>query len=177
MNGELALGPDADGTTAGVKLGDFQPGAVAGDLSNLGVGDQALAVYAVREDGTAVSDVSLVRWTIPDTPPPVPCGPGGDPAACVDTGAVPPLVPLPPVDEAHDGFLEGVAASALRAYQQRSGSSLSPVEQWPPLSCPLRFVVLMVGLVSPENRNFVVFEHIARTVHQVSGLACQCALG
>lgn len=43
------------------------------------------------------------------------------------------------------------------------------IDAFPPLTCPLSFAVVLVGLPSPENRNMEVFDLISRNLNEVRG--------
>ena len=48
--------------------------------------------------------------------------------------------------------------------------------EWPRLRCPLTFLVLLIGVPHPKNKNLVVFEHIAEGLVKVRNDGCSRAL-
>ena len=162
--------------TSGPLLGCTNPGVRDATVSGFGLGHHAIAVVAKRSDGSAASNVGLARWLVTDdasvlaaAKPPVPAGGAGSP---VDAGSV---VEIQHGEQLAAGFFERLQQDALATAPR--DLRFSGVAEWGVPSCPHKFMVLLLGLPSPENNNLVVFEHIARTVHHgLVGLGADATL-
>ena len=158
------------GQTVGELLGCFAPRAVYGAVSSFPPGQHSVAVYAVDGGDVVASEVTVVDFvTAASHVQSVPSSTSNP--AIQQPASSPGSVELPAHGEvavgAHaevagfGGLMDKVQADAVQHVEHKV---LARAVEWPPLACPMKFTVLLAGLPSPENRNLVVFEHIARTV-------------
>jgi len=158
---------------AGPVVGCFDTFATTGVVGGFEPGNAALAVWAQRQDGAAASKVHVVQLVFTSVS-------GGD-VEEVDVGAGLPsshlsagsgatkqeeAVPDPQgASDLASMDLEAVRRQAVEEAPEAVVAKMA--DAFPPLPCPVEFVVLVLGLPSPENRNLQVFEDIALSVHQV----------